>query len=233
MLAGFLLGLAVTARLPLDLRRAVLHPRGRRRLAGAAPRLGGRGRRSSRWRRCSLYTYLTTGSLAAPGLRLPVPAGGQRLPDARLQPRLVRRGPRATSPRTSGSCSAPCRSWRPTSSPTRWASATRSSAVHRPGRQRSLFDPDCPLVMPIDIGTSILLSAPGPAARAVRVPAARRGRGSTIGDGRRGRRDRAVQPRPLQPGLGPVGLPVLARLHALPPADGRAGRRATSTAGRG
>jgi hypothetical protein len=24
-----------------------------------------------------------------------------------------------------------------------------------------LFDPDCPLVMPIDIGTSILLSAPG------------------------------------------------------------------------
>ena len=29
------------------------------------------------------------------------------------------------------------------------------------GAQRSLFDPDCPLVMPIDIGTSILLSAPG------------------------------------------------------------------------
>jgi len=27
--------------------------------------------------------------------------------------------------------------------------------------QRSLFDPSCPLVMPIDIGTSILLSAPG------------------------------------------------------------------------
>ena len=30
-----------------------------------------------------------------------------------------------------------------------------------PDAQRSLFDPDCPLVMPIDIGTSILLSAPG------------------------------------------------------------------------
>ena len=30
-----------------------------------------------------------------------------------------------------------------------------------PGAQRSLFDQDCPLVMPIDIGTSLLLSAPG------------------------------------------------------------------------
>ena len=30
-----------------------------------------------------------------------------------------------------------------------------------PGASRSLFDPDCPLAMPVDIGTSILLSAPG------------------------------------------------------------------------
>ena len=30
-----------------------------------------------------------------------------------------------------------------------------------PGARRSLFDADCPLVMPVDIGTSILLSAPG------------------------------------------------------------------------
>ena len=30
-----------------------------------------------------------------------------------------------------------------------------------PDARRSLFDPACPLVMPVDIGTSILLSAPG------------------------------------------------------------------------
>ena len=30
-----------------------------------------------------------------------------------------------------------------------------------PGAQRSLFDVDCPLVIPVDLGTSILLSAPG------------------------------------------------------------------------
>lgn len=30
-----------------------------------------------------------------------------------------------------------------------------------PGATRGLFDPDCPVAMPVDIGTSILLSAPG------------------------------------------------------------------------
>ena len=30
-----------------------------------------------------------------------------------------------------------------------------------PGATRSLFDPDCPLAMPVDVGTSMLLSAPG------------------------------------------------------------------------
>ncbi|MEI7744135.1 MAG: hypothetical protein WCK58_10355, partial [Chloroflexota bacterium] len=30
-----------------------------------------------------------------------------------------------------------------------------------PGAQRSLFDPACPLAMPVDIGTSLLVSAPG------------------------------------------------------------------------
>ena len=31
----------------------------------------------------------------------------------------------------------------------------------QPGATRSLFDPDCPLAVPVDIGTSLLLSAPG------------------------------------------------------------------------
>ena len=30
-----------------------------------------------------------------------------------------------------------------------------------PGATRGLFDPDCPIALPVDIGTSILLSAPG------------------------------------------------------------------------
>ena len=30
-----------------------------------------------------------------------------------------------------------------------------------PGATRGLFDPDCPIALPVDIGTSLLLSAPG------------------------------------------------------------------------
>ena len=33
--------------------------------------------------------------------------------------------------------------------------------MHGPGATRSLFDADCPLAVPVDIGTSLLLSAPG------------------------------------------------------------------------
>ena len=67
----------------------------------------------------------------------------------------------ATCPRTSRSCSARCRSSCPTSSPTRWASTRRPSCASEPGATRGLFDPDCPIALPVDIGTSVLLSAPG------------------------------------------------------------------------
>ena len=92
VLVGFLLGLAVTARLPLIF---------------AAPffvAVGGGGTRQRRLASAAVggflpvamllgYTYLTTGSLRAPGLRLPVPAGGRGILHARLQRRLVRGGP--------------------------------------------------------------------------------------------------------------------------------------------
>ena len=77
-----------------------------------------------------------------------------------------------------------------------------------PGAQRGLFDPDCPLVLPIDIGTSILLSAPG---LLLALFAFRRTPGVrlTLGGGVAVIAIARVQPRPLQPGLGPVRLPVL------------------------
>ena len=93
-----------------------------------------------------------------------------------------------------------------------------------PGASRGLFDAECPLALPIDIGTSVLLSLARAAARAVRDPApSDRSPHARIRADRP--RHRPVQPRPLQPGLGPVGLPVLARLHPVPAAPRRARRR--------
>ena len=73
-----------------------------------------------------------------------------------------------------------------------------------PDAQRSLFDPDCPLVMPIDIGTSILLSAPGLliALFAVRRhPLAR----LTVGVGADRRRDRRCSTSPTSARAGSSG----------------------------
>ena len=95
-----------------------------------------------------------------------------------------------------------------------------------PGAQRSLFDVDCPLVIPVDLGTSILLSAPG----LLLALFAFRRRGRTrlgIGAAVAVVLIAAFNLAPLLAGLGAVGLPVLARLPALPAADGGAGSRAT------
>ena len=77
-------------------------------------------------------------------------------------------------------------------------------AVHEPGAQRSLFDPDCPLVMPIDIGTSILLSAPGLllALFALRRPREAR---LTIGAGAHGRRRSRCSTSPTSARAGSSG----------------------------
>ncbi len=116
---------------------------------------------------------------------------------------------RATSRRTSGSCS--CR--RPTSCPTALPtpSADRPSRSARAGgAQRGLFDVDCPLAVPRDIGMSVLLTSPafcwrsppsGASAAAGWSPARPRGRSLIV----------ARQPDALQPGLGPVRLPVQQR----------------------
>ena len=160
VLVGFLLGLAVTARLPLIL---------------AAPffvAVGGGGTRQRRLASAAVggflpvalllgYTYLTTGSLVHPGYDYQYRIEADGLPDAGLQPRLVRGGSRATCRRTCGSCWERCPRCSPDTLPNTLGITEDVRLCTKPGAQRSLFDVDCPLAMPIDIGTSILLSAPG------------------------------------------------------------------------
>ena len=160
VLAGLLLGIAATARLPLVFAAPFFMLVGRRRLHGAPDPLGG-GRRGGPGGRAPPLHVPHDGLLPAPGLRLPVPARGQRLPDARLSTRPGPSRTRATSRRTSGSCSGRCRSSPPRLKPNTLGFGDPVVLCATPDARRTLFDATCPLVMPIDIGTSILLSAPG------------------------------------------------------------------------
>ena len=91
-----------------------------------------------------LYTQLTTGSLAPPGLRLPVPARGERLPDARLPPGLVRRGPPLHPPEPRDHVRrAARRRARHQAQHARLRRPGRRCA-RRPGRSASLFDRGLP-----------------------------------------------------------------------------------------
>ena len=165
------------------------------------------------------------GLRAPPGLRLPVPARGQRLPDPRLPPRLGGRGHPLRAPEPRDHARRAARGPARRSSPTRWACTRRPCCAPRPARPAACSTPTARSRMPIDIGTSVLLSSPGLllALFAIRRrPIAR----LTLGAGLTVLVVGAVQPRPLQPGLGPVGLPVLARLHPVPAAPRRARRRA-------
>jgi hypothetical protein len=209
VLAGLLLGIAATARLPLVFGAPFLVLVGgggsvaRRTLSAAvggvlpvAALLG--------------YTWLTTGISAPPGLRLPVPARGQRLPHARLSPRLGRRRTPATcpqKPRDHARLSAPRL---PEIKPDTLQVYPTRFLCMEPGATRSLFDPDCPLAM-CRSTSGRACSCPRPAcssrcSRSAAAPVAR----LTLGRRPHGARRRAVQPRPLQPGLGAVGIPVLA-----------------------
>ena len=91
---------------------------------------------------------------------------------------------------------------------------TSASAV------RGLFDATCPIALPRATGMSILLTSPAylyvlPALRRFMPVAARRRRRPRRGG------DRVRQPDALQPGLGPVRLPVQQRLRRLRPAARR------------
>lgn len=159
VLAGFLLGVAATARLPLVL---------------GAPWLvltGGGGT----WTRRALsaavggvlplaalfgYTYLTTGALVHPGYNYQYsleargyPALGYHADWSVEDPRYI--------PQNLGIMVGTLPIVAPGLAPdTLGASPVRVMCV-TPGAVRSLFDPSCPLVEPRDIGTSVLFSAPG------------------------------------------------------------------------
>ena len=159
VLAGLLLGIAVTARLPLIL---------------AAPWLvlvGGGGTRLRRTASAAvggvvpvaallLYTFATTGSLVHPGYdyqyRLEVagyPTLGYHadwdVEDIRYVPQNL------------GIMLGELPSVLPTVLPDTLQYEPPVTACQAPGAERRLFDPTCPIAIPVDVGTSLVLSAPG------------------------------------------------------------------------
>jgi hypothetical protein len=159
VLAGLLLGIAVTARLPVIL---------------AAPWLvlvGGGGTRLRRTASAAvggvvpvvallLYTYATTGSFIHPGYdyqyRLEV-AGYPTLDyHADWDVEDVR-----YIPQNLGIMLGELPSLLPDILPDTLHYEPPVAACEAPGATRRLFDPTCPIAIPLDVGTSILLSAPG------------------------------------------------------------------------
>jgi hypothetical protein len=159
VLAGFLLGLAVTARLPLIF---------------AAPffvMVGGGGTRQRRLASAAVggflpvalllgYTYLTTGSLVHPGYDYQYRLEANGYPALGYNPAWSVEDPRYV-PRNLGIMFGALPEVSPDTLPNTLGITADVPLCTAPGAQRSLFDVDCPLVIPIDLGTSILLSAPG------------------------------------------------------------------------
>ena len=159
VLAGFLLGLAVTARLPLILAAPFLLLVGGggaplRRLVSAG--VGGVGPVAV----LLAYTFLTTGSLIHPGYdyqyRLEVagyPALGYNAAWSVEDPRYI--------PHNLGIMFGTYPAVAPDVLPNTLGIYEDVRACGQPDARRSLFDKDCPLAVPIDLGTSLPLSAPG------------------------------------------------------------------------
>ena len=159
VLAGFLLGLAVTARLPLVF---------------AAPwfvLVGGGGSRLRRLVSAGAggflpvaallgYTWLTTGSLMHPGYdyQYRLEASGYRT--LGYNPEWSVEDPRYI-PQNLGIMLGALPAVAPDILPDTLGFGDPVSLCTAPGAQRSLFDVACPIAIPIDIGTSILVSAPG------------------------------------------------------------------------
>jgi len=159
VLAGFLLGLAATARLPLVL---------------AAPWLmfvGGGGSWPRRTASAAfggvipvaallLYTVATTGSPLHPGYDYQYRLEANGYPTLGYHPEWSVEDPRYI-PQNLGIMFGALPVVAPDVKPDTLGFGDPQPLCTAPGAQRSLFDPACPLVLPVDIGTSILLSAPG------------------------------------------------------------------------
>lgn len=158
VLAGFVLGLAVTARLPVIF---------------AAPFFVFTGGGGSRLRRTVsaavggfppvaallLYTYLTTGSVLHPGYEYQYQREAHGYPTLGYNPEWSVEDARYI-PQNAGIMFGALPEVAPDIKPDTLGFADPVPLCTKPGAQRSLFDPSCPLVIPVDVGTSILLSAP-------------------------------------------------------------------------
>jgi hypothetical protein len=159
VLAGLLLGIGATARLPLVF---------------GAPFLilvGGGGTRARRLVSAAvggvlpvaallLYTQLTTGSWLHPGYDYQYQLEANGYPTLGYHPDWSVEDLRYI-PQNLGIMFGALPVVAPDLKPNTLGFGDPVVLCTAPDAQRSLFDPDCPLVMPIDIGTSILLSAPG------------------------------------------------------------------------
>ena len=159
MLAGLLLGIAATARLPLVF---------------AAPffiLVGGGGSTARRTVSAAvggvvpvaallLYTYLTTGAFLHPGYDYQYQLEANGYPTLGYRPEWSVEDPRYI-PQNLVIMLGALPVVAPELKPNTLGFGDPVALCTEPGAQRSLFDQDCPLVMPIDIGTSLLLSAPG------------------------------------------------------------------------
>ncbi len=159
VLAGLLLGIGATARLPLVF---------------GAPFLilvGGGGTRARRLVSAAaggvvpvaallLYTQLTTGSWLNPGYDYQYQLEANGYPTLGYHPDWSVEDLRYI-PQNLGIMFGALPVVAPDIKPNTLGFGDPVVLCSAPDAQRSLFDPDCPLVMPIDIGTSILLSAPG------------------------------------------------------------------------
>lgn len=159
VLAGFLLGLAATARLPLVF---------------AAPWLilvGGGGSRPRRALSAAvggavpiaallLYTFATTGSILHPGYDYQYHLEAAGYPTLDYHQDWSVEDPRYI-PQNFGIMFGALPVVAPDLKPDTLGLSAPHPLCTAPDAQRSLFDPECPLALPIDIGTSILLSAPG------------------------------------------------------------------------
>lgn len=159
VIVGFLLGLAVTARLPLIF---------------AAPffmLVGGGGSRLRRTLSAAVggvlpvaallaYTVLTTGSVLHPGYDYQYRLEAYGYPMLGYNPEWAVEDVRYI-PQNAGIMFGSLPAILPETRPDTLGFSEPVPLCTDPGARRSLFDPRCPWAMPVDTGTSILLSAPG------------------------------------------------------------------------
>jgi hypothetical protein len=159
VLAGLLLGIAATARLPVVFGAPFLMLVGgggsvMRRTASAA--VGGVLPVAA----LLAYTWLTTGSVLHPGYDYQYQLEANGYPTLGYHPDWSVEDIRYV-PQNLGIMLGSLPLLLPDIKPDTLGVYPVTVLCAAPDATRSLFDPDCPIAMPVDIGTSVLLSAPG------------------------------------------------------------------------